>query len=347
MSIYRRNKLWAISRLQESNLIADLRTFKKGEKPGRVSWSTAWLTLIVFVFLLLPQVSWASGIAGNRYFPVTLAVDHPFVCDELSFIGNYIQESDQRTSEISVTYSKRITPNLGIDLRDAYRILKSNGGKTENGFSNFEVGAKYQFLVNDQHETLLSIGIDTELGKTGNKSVGANSFSTISPKFFFGKGLGDLPEPAKYLRPLAVTGAIGPNFPTRSRNTTTNVDPDTGQMLKDIERNPATFTWGLAAQYSLQYLQTYVKDVGLGTPFNRMIFLAEFPLETSLNRGSAGRTTGFVNPGVVWCGEFIQLGIEAQIPINNQTRGHVGVLAIMNLFIDDIFPKSLGRPIFP
>ena len=312
-----------------------------------VSWKTGTVTFIVFVFLLVPQLSWASGIAGSRFFPVTLAVDHPFVCDELSFIVNHIQEPDQRTNELSLAYSKRITPHFGIEFRDAYRIVKSNGGKIQNGFANVEVGAKYQFFINDQHEVLLSIGIDTELGKTGSKSVGADSFSTISPRFFFGKGFGDLPEPAKYLKPLAVTGAIGPNFPTRSKNVTTSVDPDTGEIVKDIERNPVTFSSGFTVQYSLQYLQKHVKDVGLGAPFNRMILLVEFPFKTYLNRGCNGRITGFVNPGVIWFGESIQLGIEAQISINNQSRSHVGVLGIMTLFIDDLFPKSLGRPIFP
>jgi hypothetical protein len=86
-----------------------------------ISWKTVRLTLIVFGFLLIPQLSHASGIAGNRYFPVTLAVEHPFVCDELSFVVNHIEERDQGTNEISLTYSKRITPHLGIELRDAYR----------------------------------------------------------------------------------------------------------------------------------------------------------------------------------------------------------------------------------
>jgi len=304
------------------------------------------LAMMVFV-LLFPQFAQASGIAGNHLFPVTLAVDHPFVCDDLSFTLSHTKEPDRRTDELSFNYAKRITPDLGVELRDAYRIVKPNGEKTHNGFGNADIGARYQFLMNDKHELLLSAGVNAELGNTGSKSVGAASFFTVSPAFFFGKGFGDLPESVKYFRPLAVTGAIGPNFPTRSKNVTTSVDPGTGGIVEGTTWNPITFSWGFTVQYSLQYLQTHIKDIGLGMPFNRMVLLAELPLETCLNRDCTGRTTGFVNPGVIWLGESFQLGIEAQIPINHKTGNHVGGPAMISLFIDDLFPKILGKPIFP
>ncbi len=58
------------------------------------------------------------------------------------------------------------------------------------------------------------------------------------------------------------------------------------------------------------------------------------------------KPTGFVNPGIIWFGKYIQLGIEAQIPINDNSGDGVGVLALFHVFIDDLFPDSLGRPIF-
>jgi hypothetical protein len=42
----------------------------------------------------------------------------------------------------------------------------------------------------------------------------------------------------------------------------------------------------------------------------------------------------------------VQLGIEAAIPINSRTGKNVGVLGLLHFFIDDLFPRSLGRPIF-
>jgi hypothetical protein len=34
------------------------------------------------------------------------------------------------------------------------------------------------------------------------------------------------------------------------------------------------------------------------------------------------------------------------IPVNRQSGGNVGVIAQLHFFLDDIFPNSLGRPIF-
>lgn len=282
---------------------------------------------LTLVLILMPVCTWAHGFAGKRFFPSTLSVDDPFISDELSFLFNYIHDPDGKTAEFSVDYSKRIFPRFGIEISDAFRFVKPDGEKTQHGFGNLEVGAKYQFLTNDPHEAILSIGLNAEIGHTGNSSVGADEFTAITPGFFFGKGFGDLPDSVKFLRPIAITGVIGPSLPTRSQS-------------------PDTFNYGFTIQYNLQYLQSFVKDVGLPVPLNRMIVLVEFPFETGLNRGNGGNTTGFVNPGLIWFGRYIQLGLEAQIPINERTGDHVGVLALLHFFIDDLFPTSLGQPIF-
>ncbi len=313
------------------------------------------LCIMVFTFLFLlsmPVNSWAHGFAGKRFFPTTISIEDPFVADELSFIFNYLKESGEGDEppvdafELPVEYTKRITPHIGISVGDDFRRLDPVGEGSEYGFGNLEVGAKYQFFTSAPHEALFSVGVGAEIGGTGNSSVEAEPFSTISPAFFFGKGFGDLAESLKYLRPLAITGLLGLNFPTRSSTRTQTIDEETLEIEPELERNPITFSYGFAIEYSLQYLQSFVKDVGLAAPFSRMILLVELPFETGLNRGSGGETAGFINPGIIWVGKYVQLGIEAQIPINDRSGKNVGVLGIIHFFIDDMFPNSLGRPIF-
>ncbi len=321
------------------------------------------LDAVVFTLLIVlstPMLSWAHGFAGKRFFPSTLSIDDPFVSDELSLIISHIkepgggEESPTLSTVLSGDFTKRITPSLGISVGGDFRHLNPDEGKTKNGFGNLDFGMKYQLFTSAPHEALLSVGLDVELGGTGNRSVGAEAFSTISPGLFFGKGFGDLPEGAKYLKPLAVTGILAPKFPTRSKNVTTSVheetNADTGEVTQEIERkverNPVSLSWGFTVQYNLQYLQSFVKDVGLGAPFNRMIAVVEFPLETCLNRGCSGQTTGTVNPGLIWFGKYVQLGLEATMPLNARTGKNVGVLGLLHFFIDDLFPQSLGRPIF-
>lgn len=312
-------------------------------------WSRCAFGLVLSIILLMPVSSWAHGLAGKRFFPTTFVVEDPFVSDELSILFNHIKEPGEgerpptKNTAVSLEYSKRITPRLGISIGEEYRHLDFEGEGSESGFGNLELGAKYQFFTSEEHETILSFGVGVELGGTGTRRVGAESFSVISPVFFFGKGFGDLPEAVKYLRPLAVTGVIGPNFPTRSKNVTAN--EEAGET--EIEHNPVTLSWGFTLQYSLLYLQSFVKDVGLGVPFNRMILIAEFPFETCLNQGCEGQTTGTVNPGFVWIGKNFQLGVAAQIPINSRSGKNVGIFGLLHFFIDDLFPKGIGRPIFP
>src|SRR5262249_3259087 len=144
------------------------------------SWSTvifAWLILLV-----LPTGAWAHGFAGQRFFPTTLAIDDPFVSDELSFQIRHIKEPGQGdepatvTTEIAGDYTKRITPRLGISLGGSFLHLDPDEGSTDNGFSNLEVGAKYQLLTLPRAEALLSLGLNAEVGGTGSRSVGADSF---------------------------------------------------------------------------------------------------------------------------------------------------------------------------
>jgi len=120
----------------------------------------------------------------------------------------------------------------------------------------------------------------------------------------------------------------------------------TGEREIEIERHPNVLQWGFALEYSLIYLQEQVKDIGLSSPFDRLIPLVEFPFETPLNRGQEGQTTGTINPGLIWSGKYFQVGAEAVIPVNSRTGSNVGFIAQLHFYLDDLFPKTLGRPVF-
>jgi hypothetical protein len=92
-----------------------------------------------------------------------------------------------------------------------------------------------------------------------------------------------LPDGLGWLRPLAVTGQVGAETPLGSGNA-------------DLE--PNTLRWGVVLQYSIPYLQSYVRNLGLPQPLRGLIPLVELDVATPLDRGQAGRTVGTVNPGV-------------------------------------------------
>jgi hypothetical protein len=296
--------------------------------------------------LVMPVTLLAHGFAGKRFFPATLATEDPFVADELSLPTIGYQKSPAsgdepaaRETDFSVDVSKRVTENFGIGFGATYKNLRPEGGESQNGFDNLAASIKYKFFQDDAREAIASAGIDWDIGGSGSKRVGAESFSTITPAVFFGKGFGDLPADMKWLRPMAITGLLGVGIPTRSSTTTFTDEGDV-----EIERHPHTLEWGFSIQYSVPYLQSFVQDVGLREPFNRMIPVVEFALSTALDRGASG-TTGSVNPGIIWAGQHIQLAFEAVVPINRRSGSYVGWLAQLHFFLDDLFPQTIGRPL--
>src|SRR5436309_6249481 len=284
----------------------------------------------------------AHGMAGKRFSPATLGIDDPVVADELSLpTVSSIKlrgEGDQpptRATDISGEFSKRLSPNLGFSLGGDWRLLDPDHSKTVTGFDNLEVALKYVFFRSDPHEMLLSTGISWDVGGTGYSKVGAEGFDTITPALFFGKGFGDLPDALDLVKPVAVTGTFGVSIPTRHATKHFNLDED-GNVEVEREGNASAAQWGFTVQYNLQYLQSNVRDVGLPAPLNRMIPIVELALETPIDGRNAGRTTGSVNPGIVWFGRYLQLGIEAVVPINNDISKNVGVLAQVHFYLDDI-----------
>ena len=188
---------------------------------------------------------------------------------------------------------------------------------------------------------MASLGV--EWGGSGAASVGADPFTTYTPTLNFGKGFGDLPDSAGWLRAFAVTGAIGYAIPGSSSTTAT--DPDTGDVT--VTQNPGVLQWGGTLQYSMPYLKTAVVDLGLPDFANHLIPIVEANLATPVSNtaDSGTKTTGTINPGFIYVGKTYQVGVEAIVPINRDSGANVGVIGQLHLYLDDIFPNSIGRPL--
>jgi len=271
-----------------------------------------WLVCAVCALDATSRV-YGHGFAGARFFPATLSTDDPFVSDELSLptVSTIRTPDDGGTCEtdISVELAKRITPQFAIEIGETLTVLNPHEGHAVNGFGNLEFAGKYQLLKNAAHEAIVSVGFGVEIGGTGSSSIGADSFSTWAPGIFFGKGFGDLPEAVRFLKPFALTGVAGVAIPTSASTRTITVNDQTGERDIEIERHPDVLEWGFALEYSVIYLQSQVQDMHLPAPIDRLIPLVEFALETPLNRGARGPTTGTINPGVIWAGKYFQVGV--------------------------------------
>jgi hypothetical protein len=45
-------------------------------------------------------------------------------------------------------------------------------------------------------------------------------------------------------------------------------------------------------------------------------------------------------------GDYFQVGVEAIIPINSASGTNIGAIAQLHFYLDDIFPNTIGRPLF-
>ena len=277
----------------------------------------------------------AHGFAGQRFFPATILTDDPFVADEISLpqvTVNPPGPDGARETDIQIDLSKRITPDIGVTIGNQWQRLKASGLPAVTGFGPLQTGAQYQLFVNGPHEALGLLGLNVTWAHTGRvQALGAPDFTTLSPTFDFGKGLGDLPRSLPYLRPFAVTGNLGFDFPTKTESAG--------------NPNPTNFNYGFAFEYSLPYLQCCVKDIGLREPFNRLIPLVEVSFTTPINRVSASQTVGTIQPGVIWAGQYFQIGAEAILPATRLTGHGYGGVVQLHFYLDDLFPHSIGRPI--
>jgi hypothetical protein len=298
-------------------------------------------TLASSIALASATDAFAHCFVGARFLPATLAIDDPCVADEMSLptvMWSKTPDMPPATEwDISGEISKRITENFGVSIGETWTQIRQPDGTVTAGFQDLETTFQYQLLKDPSHELALLAGVIVDWGNTGATNSGlGTSYSLVTPTFYFGKGLGDLPDTLSWVRPFAVTGQVGYQMPTSNFDFTQSVFI------------PQQLVYGASLQYSLPYLKSEVIDLQLPDFFNHLIPIVEanFTTPVANNFGNPYTTTGFVYPGVIWVGSYFQVGLEAVIPVNRESGSGVGVLGQLHLYLDDMFPTTVGQPLF-
>ncbi len=309
-------------------------------------------------FALFPAwaPAWAHVIAGARVFPVTLTIDDPGTADEAS-IPAFTYSRDGSNGGTGPThnfaygfeYDKTVTPNTALILNDGYATQQINGAKAQAGFGNLFVTGKWQFALSAEHEFVASVGVIREIGGTGASHTGGDRYGSTAPTAYFGKGLGDLP--IGLLRPLAVTGELSyvvadrklKQLPPPGSNAGAPIDTGIAAQFNNGANN--AWAGGVSVQYSLPYLQSQVRDVGLHGLLGGVVPLVEVTWSSPASTPSAKGTTWTVAPGAAYLAGWGEVGLEALIPANKAAGTTVGAVALVHFFFDDLFPNTIGKPI--
>jgi hypothetical protein len=193
-------------------------------------------------------------------------------------------------------------------------------GLAEPGWS-----IKYLAINDLDHEFIMTLALDREMGGTGAGRVGASPSGATAPQLYFGKGLGDLD--IGYLRPLAVT-----TF--------------SAVALADTAPRPDIVNNGFSVEYSIPYLQSKVQSFDLPDVVRRMTPMTEVLFTSPVGRSYGARTTALIAPGVSYAGQGWEFAVEAQLPASRATGSGIGVVAQLHIALDFFFSDSIGKPIF-
>jgi hypothetical protein len=295
--------------------------------------------------LAAPTSAFAHAVCGNRVFPATLAIDDPGVGDELALptLTAIPSNSDgAREFDASFSYTKTITENFGLSVTYGKTWLDPGGA----GWGNLDTELKYMFYCDDAHEFMASFGLDATWANTGAKNF-SDPFNTFTPLVDMGKGFGDLPTSLNLLRPFAITAQFGLSIPSEP-HTSSIVYDDSGNPSLSVALNPTVFNWGFTVQYSLPYMNSNVSELGGPDFLKHLVLITEAAFQTPVGNVPLGSqiTTGAIQPGVIYMADTWQIALEAVIPVNAASGHNVGAVAELHFFFDDMFPNSLGKPLF-
>jgi hypothetical protein len=271
----------------------------------------------------------AHGVVGERSFI------EPFITEDVNPKNEFViarpqwtQGSDAKTMSLGFGLEKKIADMTSITLEgewDSVSPLPPDEPQT-TGFNNLGITLKQAFFINPEHEAIVSAAVEAT-APVGSAAVGAEQDWSFKPFLLYGKGFGDLPKALRFLRPLAVQGDIGPEIGIDHARTTV------------LDYN---FAW----QYSIPYLQSSVYDLGWGWPFNDLIAVTEFNFEHGVHGEDSGQARYFTTPGIVYMDRFVEIGVAGRFPLTAQAHNEInwGVIGIVDLFIDDIFPFTKWQP---
>ena len=303
-----------------------------------------------------PHPAAAHAIAGARVFPVTLTIDDPGVADEATLPEATYQRSGANGGpgpiqeiDLGFEYDKRVTKDLGFVINDGFVTQHTENEKTRTGWQDVVVTGKYQVFISALHELIVSLGIIREFGRTGTAHTGADEYGSTAPTLYFGKGLGDLPYDA--IRPFAVTGEFSTVIADRELKqvyTPTLQPTPLGAGLAAAQFNNGysnRWSGGFSVQYSLPYQNSQISELPLPGFFRHLVPLVEVAWSSPATAPSNQGTQIVVAPGVIWINRAYQFGLEALLPANKASGTNVGVVAQFHLFLDDLLPNTLGKPI--
>lgn len=285
-------------------------------------------------------------ISLSAAFFILFGIASTLICAEVasadliprSFVGDFIGNDATPENYVSVSGSvdraqnsesayleKTISPASSFSIFVGYQRFEVEQEATMS--SNLAIGYKHVLFSMPSHELLCTINPSIEL-PLGDRSEGSESHSRAGFDLLFQKGLGELPESLRLLRPFGLEGGWG--WESKVTGTSDNL------TSADLE-----------LEYSFAYLDTNVaRDFVLPALRNLAPHL-DFDYEQYLSAHRNSSAPGFeLTPAVAWLSSTFEINLGVQVALNRASSGTgaVAFVWLLGVSYDQIMPAFGWTP---
>jgi hypothetical protein len=286
-------------------------------------------SLITLMFVLLvPGITFAHGVIGNRVFLSPIVGNDAFPDNAVSLTA---RESDYEFSLLP-QFEKQLTDSSSLLFTGGWAQINRGARRQRKtaGSTDLSIWFRQAAYKSARHELQVTVSPFLVL-PIGDRRIPDQGYTHLGGEMLLGKGFGDLPDSPslKYLRPLAVQAETG--YAGRIQG------PANSDLFGNFE-----------VEYSLRYLDNFVERVHLARPLVDLVPFVQFNYAQSLLAPRLTTKPDFrLTPGIAYQNDYGQVSVGAQLALNGAAASgdRAAVIGLVELYYDDIFPVLGWNPL--
>ncbi len=277
------------------------------------------------VVLTATGVAAAHGIVGDRMFIEPIGTEDANVKNELVLPdAEFLRSADGALRTFGISLEKSLYPGRVSVILETGRIARP--ASEGSGWTNLELGLKWEAYINEHREFALSPAFFVEL-PTGSENV-TERRTAVRPMLLLAKGFGDVGR--SWVRPFAVQADVG--YERAADGTDRAVNYDAVLMYSFPYLND--FVRFANQDYELE--DSLRRGLSWGALWGNLHPFIEMNAETDVG-GDAAQTSRVLRTGAAWMGKYVQVTVAADRR-RAPSVSHWGATLMFDWFLDEIFP---------
>lgn len=289
-------------------------------------WPLDAVLIVLMVVLLIPGITFAHGVIGNRSFLSPIVGNDAFPDNAFDLT---MRRSDYEFSLLP-ELEKQVSDNSSFLFTGGWARISAGASQQETtGSTDFSIYFRQAIYKSAAHELEFTVSPFLVL-PIGNRQIADQGYTHLGGELLLAKGFGGLPDSPsfKYLRPLALQTEVG------------YADRIQGPANSDVFDN-------LELEYSLEYLDGFVERLNLARPLVKFVPYVQLNYSQSFIASRLTTKPDFrLTPGLAYMGDCCELSVGVQVVLNGAAASgdRVAVIGLVEVFYDNIFPVLGWNP---